>query len=91
MDNEIEIHSDNIISSAFVKRGKYLSVFINTVDRWITPDTTESGDGYITWWFDEEWVKVYVDKHYFVFTLHDKNQIWFLLMPSEDFSGGIDV
>jgi len=85
MDSKIEVYSNNVVSSAFIKEDNHLSVIINTYDRHIAPDTTEFGDGYITWWFDEDWVKVYIDTDYFVFNLHDKDQIWFLLMPTKEF------
>ena len=92
----INIETKNgIVSSAFFEQKKLsLSVFINTVKRWVTPDYSEHTGNSIKFGFivddDENFFEDYVelvaetevDKKqigFIHFLCHDKDQLWYLL------------
>ena len=75
------------------------SVFINTTERWVQPDCCQSADDYLVFEFMNEEcdrselfdsVRLTAESeddckklHRLYFTLHDKDQLWYLFLKEE--------
>lgn len=95
---KIEISNNNrIVSSTFYEQNDLsFSIFINTVERWITPDFIESSKGELIFYFDSlvdeedyDFVSFIAENEREIemlnrsrYLLHEKDQLCYLL-PSE--------